>query len=116
MDIIKKVYEDVRMQLIRSLPMDNVIFLGLLREQKLLSVELKEQLEAKFTAATKTDLFLEKTIERSLYNVDDCKPLHDLLKVMSNESLNNDSLKELATKICQKMDGETLLPSTVTTG
>ena len=106
-DITRKVYESFRMQLVTSLPMDDVIFLGLLREQNLFPANLKEQVQARPTKARKTVLFLEKAIERSLY-IDDSQPLHKLLTVMSNENdYNSPHLKRLATKMKQELDKET---------
>ena len=107
MDITRKVYESFRMQLLTSLPMDDVIFLGLLREQKLFPTNLKERIQARSTKAQKTELFLDKAIERSLY-IDDAQPLHNLLTVMSNENCHNCvHLKELASKIKQELSKET---------
>ena len=107
MDITRKVYESFRMQLLTSLPMDDVIFLGLLREQKLFPTNLKERIQARSTKAQKTELFLDKAIERSLY-IDDAQPLHNLLTVMSNENRHNFvHLKRLASKIKQELSKET---------
>ena len=106
MDITRKVYERFRMQLLTSLPMDDVIFLGLLREQKLFPTNLREQIQARSTKAQKTDLFLDKAIERSLY-IDDARPLHNLLTVMSGDNRHNYvHLKRLAIKIKQELGKE----------
>ena len=113
MEITKKKYEIFRMKLIRSLPMDEVEFLGLLREQHLLYADLNEQIQATSTRADKVELFLEKAIERS-FIIDDCEPFNNLLTVMSH--LNNDPLKQLAAKICQEIDKETSLSSIQLTG
>ena len=112
-EITKRVYEIFRMRLIRSLPMDEVEFLGLLREQNLLYADLNEQIQATSTRADKVELFLEKAIERS-FSIDDCEPFNNLLTVMSH--LNNDPLKQLAAKICQEIDKETSISSIQLTG
>ena len=107
MDITRKVYESFRMELLTTLPMDDVMFLGLLREQKLFPTNLKERIQARSTKAQKTELFLDKAIERSLY-IDDAQPLHNLLTVMSNENRHNCvHLKELASRIKQELSKET---------
>ena len=116
-EITKKAYETFRMRLIRLLPMDEVVFLGLLREQNLLSANLNEQIQARSTRTEMVELFLKKTIEYFL-SIDDCEPFNNLLTVMSDEmQLNNDPLKQLAIKICQEIDKETSLSSiNLTTG
>ena len=111
--ITKKVYEIFRMRLIRSLPMDEVEFLGLLREQNLLYADLNEQIQATSTTADKVELFLKKAIERS-FSVDDCEPFNNLLTVMSH--LNNDPLKQLAARMCQEIDKDTSISSSQLTG
>lgn len=91
------------MQLITSLPMDDAIFSGLLREQNLLPGDLKEEVNAMHTRARKAEWFLDKAIESPL-QVGNCEPFNSLLTVMSDEKYNNnDTLKHLATAIKQAL-------------
>ena len=103
MEIIIQMYESFRMQLITSLPMDDVVFLGLLRENHLFSADLNDRVKEKPTTKQKNDLFLDKAIERPLL-IGDFEPLNKLLTVMSDESyFNSIYLKELAAKIKKKI-------------
>ena len=96
------------MKLITSLPTEDVIFSGLLRQKNLFPADLRGQVQAKTTRAEKNELFLEKIIEPSLA-IGDSKPLSDLFTVMSDEEyVNNDALKRLATEIKEKLNEETL--------
>ena len=104
-------YEEFRMKLLTSLPMNDSIFIGLLRKQDLFPGDLEEQVQIRGTKAEKTDWFLNHAIERSLC-VNIMKPLHNLLTVMSdNQYLNNKSLSELAAKVKQQLDIESSLMS-----
>ena len=68
------------MRLIRSLPMQDVIFSGLLREKNLLPGDLMEQIRAKNTVAEMATLFLDEAIETPL-SVGNFEPLNTLLTV-----------------------------------
>ena len=102
-------YENFRVQLITSLSMDDVIFLGLLRQKNLLPGDLKGEVWAEKTSARKAALFLDKAIDPSI-DLGEFEPLIKLLTVMSDEVyLNNDSMKQLAAKINQELDRYQLL-------
>ena len=91
------------MQLIMSLSMDDVIFLGILREKNLLPGDLNGEIQAEKTVARKAVLFLDKVIEPSI-DVGEFEPFIKLLTAMSDEVyLNNDSLKQLDAKINQEL-------------
>ena len=108
-EITKNVYESFRMQLITSLPMDDVKFLGLLRQKDLLPSYLEEEVQAESTRTNKTKLFLDKIIYHSIVN-GDTEPLNNLLTVMNDETyISSDTLKQLATKIKQQLNEDTLL-------
>ena len=83
--------------------MDDVIFLGLLRQKHLLPGDLKGEVQAEKTVARKAELFLGKAIEPSI-DVGEFEPFSKLLTAMSDEVyLNDDSLKQLAAKINQEL-------------
>ena len=115
MKATKEVYEKFRVKLIKALPMDDVIFLGLLRREKMLHGDLSEQIQKKETVKEKAAWFLDKAIEPSLCT-SDFKSLKTLLTVMSDEEdLDNIFLKEFATTIKQELDKQALLiPKNVT--
>jgi len=96
--------------LITTLPMDNPIFLSLLRKYTLFSTgDLWEQVQTKTTKAEKATWFLDGAIEPSLKN-GDFKPLQSLLTAMKDEKyFKSDTLKQLATTILQEIDKEMLL-------
>ena len=99
------------MKLLTSLPMNDTIFLGLLRRQDLFPGDLEEQVQIRGTKAEKTGWFLRHAIEPSL-DIDIMEPLHKLLTVMSDdEYLKSKPLRELAAKVQQKLDEETSLLS-----
>ena len=98
------------MQLITSLSMDDVIFLGLLREENLLPGNLNDQVQlAEKTSAQKTALFLDKVVESSI-DIGEFEPLNKLLTIMNDDVyLKSDSLKQLANKIKEELDKESSL-------
>ena len=92
------------MQLVTSLSMDDVIFLGLLRERNLFPGDLYEDLQTEKTTARKAVLFLDKAIQPFL-DINDFEPLNKLLTVMSDETyLKNDALKQLAANMKLELD------------
>ena len=100
-------FKEFRIKLIKSLPMDDVFFLELLRRRDLFPGDLQAQVQAKDTIAAKTDWFLDHAIKPSL-DVDVIKPLHELLTVMSDdEYVKSALLKELAAEIQQQLDKDT---------
>lgn len=95
--------------MLESLPMDDVVFLELLKYQKLFPGDLKQQVQARATRMEKALWFLDNAIACPL-NINNFEPLCKLLTVMTDEMyLNNDSLKQLATKIEQELEKETSL-------
>ena len=102
-------YKDVIVQLLESLPMDDVIFLKLLEHHRIFSGDLKEQVQAKATRREKAAYFLDNGIELPL-NIGFFEPLCKLLSIMNDETyLKNNSLKQLAARIEQELDKETSL-------
>ena len=92
------------MQLVTSLSMDDVIFLGLLRERNLFPGDLYEELQTEKTTARKATLFLDKAIQPFL-DINDFETLNKLLTVMSDETyLKNDALKQLAANMKLELD------------
>ena len=92
-----------------SLSMDDVIFLGLLREKNLLPGNLNDEIQAEKTSADKAALFLDKVIDRAI-GIGEFEPLNKLLTVMSDEvHLKNGSLKQLANEVKQRLDKESSL-------
>jgi len=90
------------------MPMNDVLFSSLLREQNLLPSDLGEQVQTKATRTEKATWFLDKAIEPYIY-IGDVKPLRNLLTVMSDEQyINSSPLKELATIIKEELDEEIL--------
>ena len=103
-EAVKIVYESFRMQLVTSLSMDDVIFLGLLRERSLFPGDLYEELHLDKTPVKKAALFLDKAIQPFL-DIGDFEPLNKLLTVMSDETyLKNDALKQLAANMKLELD------------
>ena len=103
-EITKKVFDSCYIELMTSLPMDDIIFLALLKQHNLLPADLKEQVKAKPTRAEKTDLFLEKAIECSL-GIGNGEPFNNLLTVMSDEVyVKSEILIQLAGKIKQELN------------
>ena len=102
-------YRDFSIKLLESLPMNNEVFLALLKCQNLFAGDLEEEVRAKTTRRQKAAYFLENAIFRPL-NIDDFKPLCKLLTAMADEKHLSDSpLKQLATEIEQKLNKETSL-------
>lgn len=96
-------YEEFRLKLIESLPMDDVYFLGLLRKQKLFPGSLLERVKSKATKADKNDLFLSNAIEPSL-DIGKFEPLNKLLTVMRDEEyLKDDLMKSLSAEIVEEI-------------
>ena len=95
-DIIRKYYVD----LIKALPMNDVIFIAELYSAGLLPGNLKEEVQSKLTAAEKADHFLQHGIKN------DTESFNKLLAVMEHHS--SDHLRKLAEKI-QSNDVDLLL-------
>ena len=115
-EAIKKVFKDFRIKLIKSLPMNDAIFIELLNRENLFSGSLKEQIQGKAAKSDKAGLFLDETIQPSI-DIGQFECLNKLLTVMSDEEyLINDPLKQLAAKLREKIDEESSLYSTKLTG
>ena len=97
-EVIKKVYKRFHLKLLKSLPMDDVVPLELLKGQNLFLGDLTEQVQAGATTMEKAAWFLEAAIDRPLC-IDNFEPLCKLLTVVTAEMhLNDDYLKQLATE------------------
>lgn len=96
--------------------MEDVIFIELLRKENLFSGTLKEQIQGQTERSKKSNLFLDKAIQPSI-DIGQFECLNKLLTVMSDEKyLNNDSLKELAAEIREKIAEKSSPNSTNSTG
>ena len=105
-EAVKKVFRDLRIKLITSLPMNDAIFIELLNRENLFPGNLKEQIEGKATKSDKAGLFLDKVIQPSI-DIGLFEFLIKLLTVMSDKVyLKDDSLKQLAAEIKEKIDEE----------
>ena len=91
METIKRVYESFRIKLITTMPMNDVLFSSLLREQNLLPSDLGEQVQTKATRTEKATWFLDKAIEPYIY-IGDVKPLRNLLATIIKEELDEEIL------------------------
>ena len=97
-------YREYYVKLMKSLPMNDILFFGLLKRHNLLPGHLQEQIQSKPTEAERTAWFLDHAIEPSL-NIDENAPLCKLLAIMSDETdLKSDLLKQLAAEIAEKLD------------
>ena len=114
-EAIKKVFKDFRIKLIRSLPMKDIMFMELLNKENLFPGSLKEQIEGKATKSEKAVLFLDEAIQPSI-DIDQFERLTKLLTVMSDEVYQDDSLKQLAAELREKIDEESSLYSAKLTG
>ena len=95
-EIIRKYYVD----LIKALPMNDVIFIAELYSAGLLPGNLKEEVQSKPTAADKADHFLQHGIKN------DTDSFNKLLKIM--KSHNSDRLWKLAEKIQREITSNDL--------
>ena len=87
--------------------MDDVIFIEMLKQRNLLTVDLEEQLLTRATRTEKANQFLEKTIDQSVHT-GDINPLNNLLTAMSDEIyISSNVLKKLAAKIKHGLNEET---------
>ena len=102
----KKVYRNFRIKLLKSLPMNDTLFLELLNKLNLLPGDLRARIHSKDTPVEKADWFLSNAIEPSL-NVDNFESLKKLFIAMSNEEeFKSDSLKQLSAEIQRKLNEE----------
>ena len=80
--------------------MDDVIFIARLGAAKLVSSNLKAEIQAKSTSIDKADYFLDRVIKPTLqYNKDN---LHKLIKVMQES--DHTALNKLARDIKDKLN------------
>ena len=104
------------MKLIKSLPMNDAIFLEKLKSQNLLPGDLIEEIQAKDTTAKKNACFLDNVIDRSL-SINNFEFLYKLLIVMSDEKdIKNDLLRQLSVEIQQELHKESSLITEKSTG
>jgi len=90
------VYKEVYPELVRILPMDDVMFTAQLYQRDLLPGDRKAEMESKSTRANKATYFLDHVITPSLTN-----SFSTLLKVM--EDSEYDAVKELAKLITTRL-------------
>ena len=95
--IIQKYYID----LLKVLPMNDVMFIGRLYSTGLLSDNLKKEVQSKPTAADKADYFLQHGIKN------DTDSFNKLLTIM--EKHNGDCLRELADNLHKEMTSNNLV-------
>ena len=104
-----KVYKNFRVKLIKSLPMNDALFLEKLKSQSLLPGDLNEEIQARNTTAKKSAYFLDNVIDRSL-SINNFEFLYKLLNVMSDEKdIKYDLLKQLSAEMQEELHKETLL-------
>ena len=108
-DVFKQFY----IKLIKTLPMDDSLFVAELFACGLLPGDLKHQIEAKKTLIDKATCFLDNKISRDI-SIDNSTSLNKLLTVM--EQSDSDSLKDLAKQIRISLEGETMNSPSMPTG
>jgi len=86
------VFQDFSAKLVKTLPMDDDVFVAELFSAKLLPGDAKAQVKSKPTRANKAAYFLDHVIEPSLATT--FSSFNKLLKVMENNDYNG--MKELA--------------------
>ena len=111
-----KVYKDFRVKLIKSLPMNDSLFLEKLKSQSLLPGDLNEEIQSRNTTAKKSACFLDNVIDRSL-SINNFEFLYKLLFVMSDEKdIKNDLLKQLSAEMQEELHKESSLITKNETG
>ena len=101
------VYKEVYLELVKILPMDDVMFTAQLYQRDLLPGDSKAEMESKCTKAKKAAYFLDHVIQPTLRK--SIGSFNKLLKVMEDSEYDN--VKELAKLITTR-----LMERAVTTG
>ena len=94
-----EVFRQFNENLVKSLPMKDVVFIVRLNKKGLFSGDLKDKVKSKPTAMEAADHFLDNKIEKDLINGND-NSFRQLLTVMEEY---DESLKVLATEINGKL-------------
>lgn len=100
-----RIFNDFREQLVRSLPLNDAFFKAKLKRLDLFPGDLEARVDAKSTTAEGSTLFLKEAVEPFLNDGEYCNPFHKLLLVMEEYG---SSVKELATRIKEKLKSEVL--------
>ena len=91
----------------RSLPIEDPILIGLLREYNLLPGDIQGEVEAKETRAKKVQYFWDNAIKPAI-DIDNDEPLRQLLIVLKeDEYLKSSVLQTLAAEIQGDIERET---------
>ena len=88
-----KVFQQFCPKLVKTLPMNDVIFMAELYSRDLLPEDLKEHVESLATSAKKASYFLDHVIKPSI-TIGDASRFDDLLNVMEDSEYQD--VKELA--------------------
>ena len=100
-----QIFNDFHEQLVRSLPVKDAFFKAKLKRWELFSGDLEATVDAKSTRAEGATLFLKEGVEPFLDYEEQCNPFCKLLLAMDEFG---SPLKELATRIKEKLKGEVL--------
>ena len=107
-----KIYQKHYVQLVRCLPMDDVIFIGELFGNDLLPSDLKANLESLPTSAKKAAKFLDSIIGPAL-QVGSDNQLFSLLKIM--EESGYETVKKLAGTVMSELNHRSTTDDTIGT-
>ena len=99
----KKLDKKYITELIRSLPMDDALFMAMLSDQGLLPGNMKSQINAQATQVDKASYFIEHMIKPYL-GINDTGCLEDLLAVMKKSGYR--PVQHLARKITSELELE----------
>ena len=88
-----KVFQQFYLKLVKTLPMNDVIFMAGLYSRDLLPDDLKEHVESLATSAKKASYFLDHVIKPSI-TIGDARRFDNLLNVMEDSEYQG--VKELA--------------------
>ena len=98
-----KVYQKYYVELVRCLPMDDVVFIGELFKNELLPSDLKAKLKSLSTSKEKAAKFLDDVIEPALNAENSNGEIYFTLLSVMKES-EYDTVKKLAEAIISELD------------
>lgn len=98
-----KVYQKYYVELVRCLPMDDVVFIGELFKNELLPSDLKAKLKSLSTSKEKAAKFLDDVIEPALNAENSNGEMYFTLLSVMKES-EYDTVKKLAEAIISELD------------
>ena len=98
-----KIYQKYYVELVRCLPMDDVIFIGELFKNELLPSDLKAKLKSLSTSKEKAAKFLDDVIEPALNAENSNGEMYFTLLSVMKES-EYDTVKKLAEAIISELD------------